>query len=84
MQLIASHYYDILGDFPAAALKRKLAEDTLRYARLFPAQIEGVQVKAVDSSRFIEKRALRLLRACDLKPTELEYAAFTAKHPPLD
>src|SRR5437660_1685386 len=32
LQIIASHYYDILADFSPASLKQKLGEDPLKYA----------------------------------------------------
>ena len=34
LQIIASQYYDLLGDFSAASLKEKLAQDPLKYTRL--------------------------------------------------
>src|SRR5438552_12501940 len=33
LQIIASEYYELLGDFSAEALKPKLAEDPLKYTR---------------------------------------------------
>jgi hypothetical protein len=33
LQIIASHYYELLGDFSPALLKAKLAEDPLKYTR---------------------------------------------------
>ncbi len=33
LQIIASHYYDILSDFSPASVKQKLAEDPLKYTR---------------------------------------------------
>jgi hypothetical protein len=48
--------------------------------RLFVAKLEGAQITDLAVSRYIEKRELNLLRACELKPNELEYAAFTATH----
>ncbi len=33
LQIIASHYYELLGDFSPASLKKKLAEDPLKYTR---------------------------------------------------
>ena len=33
LQIIASQYYDLLGDFSPIALKQKLAEDPLKYTR---------------------------------------------------
>jgi len=34
LQIIASQYYDLLGDFSPNSLKQKLAEDPLKYTRL--------------------------------------------------
>src|SRR5260221_6528575 len=34
LQIIASHYYELLGDFSPVSLKKKLTEDPLKYTRL--------------------------------------------------
>ena len=45
--------------------------------RLFPAHLNGSQIKNLDLTRYIEKRELNFLNIADLKPHDLEYAALT-------
>ena len=48
--------------------------------RLFPVRVTGSQMVDMDFSRAIEKQELNLLQTANLKPEELEYAAYIANY----
>ena len=52
----------------------------LKRYQIMPAHFDGLGIKEVAHSRFIEKAELNFLRSSDLKPNDLEYAAYTAPH----
>ena len=45
--------------------------------RLFPVHFDGSKIKALDLTRYIEKRELNFLNTSDLKPYALEYSALS-------